>query len=147
MPICPVLVEFTGFGTFRDKLQLGAVQAMSGLKQWLLPLLALGWCTAAWGATLSDPTLPPPAWLAAQSTAPGAAAPVEQNVSPGLRLTLVGPSRKFALINGQVVKPGDVYNGSRVLAIKSGKVVVEDASKSLNLAPGVEKKVITPAPR
>lgn len=105
-------------------------------------MLALGWFTAAWGdVTRSDPTLPPPAWLAAQ---PGAVPVVEQDASSGMQLILIGRSRKLAVIDGQVVKPGDTYKGSKVLDIKSGEVVLQDASKSLKLTPNVEKKVITP---
>jgi MSHA biogenesis protein MshK len=116
----------------------------SGLKRWLPLLLALGW-SAAWAGVLSDPTLPPPAWLAATQSAGGAAA-LNQDASAGVQLILIGPSRKLALINGQTVKPGEAYNGSKVLAIKPGEVVVQDASKSLKLTPAIEKKAITSAP-
>ena len=66
----------------------------------------------------------------------------DQDASSGLRVTVVGRAKKFAVIDGQVVKPGDTYNGTKVLAIKPGEVVVRenDSSKSLKLAPGVEKK-------
>ena len=114
------------------------------LKRWLPPLLALGWLTGAWGGALSDPTLPPPAWLAAQPGAQGAAATAEQDA--GMQLILIGQSRKLAVIDGQVVKPGDTYKGSKVLAIKPGEVVLQDASKSMKLTPNIEKKVITPPP-
>ena len=116
------------------------------LKRCLPPLLALGWFTGAWGGTLSDPTLPPPAWLAAQPGVPGAAAQVEQDASSGMQLILIGQSRKLAVIDGQVVKPGDTYRGSKVLAIKPGEVVLQDASKSMKLTPNIEKKVISPPP-
>ncbi len=115
----------------------------SGLRLWLPPLLALGWLGGAWGDTLSDPTQPPPAWLAAQGTA---AALVDHDVSSGMQLILIGRSRKFAIIDGRVVKPGDTYKGSKVLDIKPGEVVVQDASKSLKLTPSVEKKVIMSVP-
>ena len=113
------------------------------LKWCLPPLLTLGWLTGAWGGALSDPTLPPPAWLAAQA---GTAATVEQDTSTGVQLVLIGKSRKLAVIDGQVVKPGDIHNGSKVLAIKPGEVVLQDASKSLKLTPNVEKKIIAPPP-
>lgn len=118
---------------------------MTGLKR-CLPLLALGWFAGAAGQTLSDPTRPPAAWLALQ---PGGGDIGDQDASSGLRLTVVGKTKKFALIDGQVVKPGDIYNGSKVLAIKPGEVVVRDneVSRSLKVTPGVEKKVISPASR
>ena len=61
-----------------------------------------------------------------------------------MQLMLIGKSRKLAVINGQVIKPGDTYNGSKVLAIKPGEVVLQDASKSIKLTPNIEKKVISP---
>ena len=124
---------------------LNFLPAMSAVKRWLLPSLALGWFAGAWAASLSDPTRPPPAWQALQ---PGATGAADQDAASGLRLTVVGRTRKFAIIDGQVVKPGDTYDGSKVLVIKSGEVVVQDnaASKSLKLTPGVEKKVIAPNP-
>lgn len=48
------------------------------------------------------------------------------------------------MIDGQVVRPGEAYNGSKVLSIKPDEVVVEDASKSLKVTPGVEKRVTRP---
>lgn len=118
----------------------------AGWMRWLLLLLASGWFTGAWGEGMSDPTLPAPAWLAAQQGAQGAAAPGEQDVSSGVQLILIGQSRKFAMIDGQVIKPGDTYNGSKVVSINLDEVALKDASKSLKLTPDVEKKVITPSP-
>jgi len=118
------------------------------LKRCLPPLLGLGGFSLAWGgATRYDPTQPPSAWSAAQAGSQGGAGVVAPADSAGSRLVLIGRSRKFAVIDGQVVKPGEPYNGSKVLAITPQEVVVEDASKSVNLAPGVEKKVIAPAGR
>lgn len=129
------------------------LQALTGLQRWLprwlLPLLAMAWFSAAWGETLSNPTLPPPAWVAAQSSARGVALPIvdqEQGALAGMQVILIGPSRKFAMIDGQMVKPGDMYNGSKVLAIRPGEVVLQDSSKSLKLNSSVEKKLITPVP-
>jgi len=116
------------------------------LKRCLPPLLALGGVTLAWGgATRYDPTQAPPGWSAAQSSPQGGATVVAPADSSGSRLVLIGRSRRLAVIDGQMVKPGEPYNGSKVLAITPQEVVVEDASKSVNLAPGVEKKVIAPA--
>lgn len=92
-----------------------------------------------------DPTVPPAAWLAAQPKAPGApVVEVTGGDASSVRVTIVGKTRRFALIDGQVVKVGDIHNGSKVVAIRSGEVVVEDATKSLKMAPGVEKKMIKP---
>ncbi|MBS0370704.1 MAG: hypothetical protein JSS57_16085 [Proteobacteria bacterium] len=122
------------------------------LKQFLPSILALACIGTALGDTRLDPTMPPATWSAAQAAAPLAntpgsttAAAPSPDASSGLQLILIGPSRRFALIDGQVVKPGDTYNGSKVVAIKPDEVVAQDASKSVELTPGV-KKVITSAP-
>jgi hypothetical protein len=54
-------------------------------------------------------------------------------VQNNLRLIFVGPETRYALYNGQVVKPGDsLVNGGRVLQIdKSGISVVNSASESV----------------
>jgi len=106
-------------------------------------LLSFLWPSGSWGTTLSDPTRPPAVWLAAQGiTLPGS----QRDAPSGLQLILIGESRKFAIINGQIVKPGKLYNGSRVIDIKSDGVVVRDRSKSLKLIPSVKKSVITSDP-
>ena len=121
--------------------------AITGLKLGLAPLLVLAGIAGAWGETArSDPTVPPPAWTALQPAAPVDAALVKHDESSGMRMILIGPARQFAIIDGKVVKPGDVHNGSKVLAIKAGEVVMQDGSKSLRVTPGVVKKLITTAP-
>jgi hypothetical protein len=61
-------------------------------------------------------------------------------------MILIGPSRQLAVIDGKVVKPGDVHNGSKVLSIKAGEAVMQDGSKSLKVTPGVVKTVVTSVP-
>lgn len=140
------------------------------LSRWFIPALALFWLTNAWSGARSDPTRPAPGWLAAQPEAqaaaqarqsnaqgvvpqagqPNAPAVVPQEGQPngaGLQLILIGQTRKFAVIDDEVVKPGDIYNGSRVVRIDAGEVVVQDRSKSLKMNPEVEKKVNTPSPK
>jgi len=56
-----------------------------------------------------------------------------------MQVTLIGRSRRLAVINGEVVKVGDEYKGSKVRAIKAGKVEMDDAAKSLSMAPDVKK--------
>jgi len=135
------------------KTHLLKLQALTGLQRWLprwlLPLLAMAWFSAAWGESLSSPILPPAAWVAAQSDARGVASPIadqEQGALAGMQVILIGETRTFALIDGRIVKPGDTYNGSKVLAIRPGEVVMQDPSKSLKLNSSVEKKLITPIP-
>ena len=114
----------------------------TGLKRWLLPFLVLDWFSGAvWGDTRSDPTTPPSVWLAANPSTKAATSVVNQDDLSGIQLLVIGRSRKFAVIDGQVVRPGETYNGSKVLSIKPDEVVVQDASKSLKVTPGVEKRV------
>lgn len=150
--------------------KIGRKMALA-MSRWFIPALALFWLTNAWSGARSDPTRPAPGWLAAQPNAQAAAAQAGQPNPPGvapqavqpnaqgmvpqegqangagLQLILIGQTRKFAVIDGEVVKPGDIYNGSKVVRIDAGEVVVQDRSKSLKLNPEVEKKVHTPSPK
>lgn len=98
---------------------------------------ALGCAHGALAATPGDPTEAPPAWIATQPL--GAISDAGDETSPEMQVTLIGRSRRLAVINGEVVKVGDDYKGSTVRAIKTNKVVMDDAEKSLSMTPGVKK--------
>lgn len=104
--------------------------------------LALGNLATAQAQTANDPTRPPEAWLALQPqvAVPGATPTVDEN--SGVKITVTGKNRRYALIDGQVVKIGDMVNGARVVAIGPNAVTVQqnNVRKVLRLAPGVEKK-------
>ncbi len=89
-----------------------------------------------------DPTRPAPAWLAAQPQVPGALA-VEQKAAPTLQLLLLGQSRKYTIIDGQIVQPGDTYHGSTLVAIKPDAVVLQnnDTLQTLKMYPNIEPKM------
>ena len=111
--------------------------------------LALGLLATAQAQTAPDPTRPPEAWLALQPqvvVAPGAAPEIYE--ASGVTVTVTGKNRRYALVDGQVVKAGDMVNGARVLAINPNTVTVRqnDARKVLSVAPGVVKKS-APLPR
>ncbi len=108
--------------------------------------LALGVCAAAWGQALSDPTRPPQEWLAAQPKGTGTPA-AEQEVSPLLQSLLIGPSRNYAIIDGQLVGAGDTFNGARVVAVTPAGVVLRSqrGTQTLKLFPDVEKRPVKPA--
>ena len=118
--------------------------SMARLKLSLLALIVLGLTTSAWGESRIDPTVIPPAWLAAQPVTPGAAPVLAKEPTPIVQVIVIGKSRKFAVIDGQVVKSGEILNDSQVVDIKSGEVVTKDSSKSLKLNPSVEKKSVSP---
>jgi len=117
--------------------------SMPRLELSLLALLVLVITTSARGEPRIDPTVIPPAWLAAQPAPPGAAIVVAKEPTPIVQVIVIGKSRKFAVIDGQVVKSGEILNESQIVNIKSGEVVTKDSSKSLKLNPSVEKKLIT----
>lgn len=116
------------------------VRGFSVARGWLAVGAALGAALvcahSALAATSGDPTVAPPAWVATQP--PGAVSDADET-SPEMQLILIGRSRRLAVINGEVVKVGDNYKGSTVRAIKANKVVMDDAEKSLSMAPGVQK--------
>ena len=101
-------------------------------------LLTLGVTGGSWA--LSDPTQPPAVWVAAQPAAPGAAPVTTGEPSSAMQMVVISQSRKFAVIDGEIVKVGDEYKGSKVVAIRADKVVLEDAKKSLTMMPDVAKK-------
>lgn len=89
------------------------------------------------GAT-ADPTAPPVGWSATPlPTTPMAVTPA---AASGARLALVGPSRRVAVINGQPVRQGDMIEGYRVIAIRTGSIVLRGGTGTqiLSLTPGIE---------
>jgi MSHA biogenesis protein MshK len=119
----------------------GSRFAYRGAAGCLLAALALLCAATAQGETLSDPTRPADAWLAAQ--AKSGSTSLEQNATPKLQLLLIGPSRKFAIINGQTVRIGDTYKDSRLVAVRPGEVVLQDDKSlhTLKIYPGIRKTV------
>jgi hypothetical protein len=114
--------------------------------RWAIAALALGCLSPAWGQALSDPTRPPQAWLAAQPKVAGAPSTEEQEASPQLQSLLIGPSRKYALIDGQLVGAGDTFRDARVVAVRPTEVVLRSkrGTQRLKLFPDVEKRPVKP---
>lgn len=104
----------------------------------LLALLAV----APVQAQTADPTRPAPAWLALQPKTPGFVAEVETG-TPGTQIIVAGPSRTFTMVDGQPVRPGETYKGSKLLGIGPNGVTWQTgASRELSsMSPGVEKTV------
>ena len=115
--------------------------------KWIITSLAMLWCEGVLSQGLADPTRPAPTWLAAQPKVTGEIV-LEKNAVPSVQMLLIGKSRKYAIIDGQIIKPGGNYNGSRVVAIKSGLVVLQgdDALQTLKMHPTIEKTIITHKP-
>lgn len=89
-----------------------------------------------------DPTRPPEAWLAAQ----GNAQEKSDTGTDGARVAVIGKHRRFAVVDGRVVKIGDTVAEGRVAAIRPEAVVIRqgDENTALSLTPGVEKKIHHP---
>jgi len=110
--------------------------------------IALG--AAAWliqatdAGAAADPTAPPVGWSAApaptaaqQPTTPMAVMPA---AASGASLALVGTGRRVAVVNGQLVRQGDMIEGYRVIAVRTGSIVLQGGggTRTLSLTPGIE---------
>ncbi|MBI2752907.1 MAG: hypothetical protein HYX46_05265 [Betaproteobacteria bacterium] len=108
--------------------------------------LALACVFPAWGQALSDPTRPPQEWLDAQPKVAGAPSAFEQEAPPHLQSLLIGPSYKYAIIDGQLVGVGDTFNDSRVVKVSPTEVVLrsERGIQTLKLFADVDKRPANP---
>ena len=88
----------------------------------------------------ADPTRPHPLWLAAQPRLPGTEATPEPSM-PAAHIVVTGPSRRFAVVEGEAVRPGESYNGSKLVGIEAGGVVWQRSGshERATMSPGVEK--------
>ncbi len=110
----------------------------------LLALAGFGLAGAVSAQSLSDPTRPAPEWLAAQPPVAGAVAAQDVAATPGvLRVLVIGHTRKFAIIDRQLVRYGETYNGSKLVGINpDGVVLQKDGRKEkLSMNPAVEKRI------
>ena len=133
------MTDLSMMRTCQRKLTLLAVLGVLGV--WAAVLPAPTFAQSA--QNMKDPTVPPPAWLAAQPAAAGTgAAAAAQAVAPPARVQVlvVGKSRHVALVDGKVIQPGDALGDSQVAAIRASGVEMVDAGKSLDMTPNVEKK-------
>ena len=102
----------------------------------VLLAIGIGYATVGAAQGLNDPTRPPPAWMPGNARAPvAAAAPVE---GEPVKLVLVGPTRRFAIVRGELV--GD-NTASKIVELKRNEIVVKtDAGReTLSLFPDVRK--------
>jgi hypothetical protein len=92
---------------------------------------------------LPDPTRPPAAWLAALENSTKADVPAEAP-KPPIQMVLTGPTRRFAIVRGEIVGSGADTKAPRLVELKPGEVTIEtkEGQETLNMFPGVE---ITPA--
>ena len=116
--------------------------------RWLGVLMGLAALAPVQAQTMADPTRPAPAWLAAQPPVPGAAPVVAEPTSPDVQIVVIGPSRKFAMVNGKPMRQGEIYNGARLVGIDhKGVVWQRDGTKEkMSMSPAVEKKIAGAGP-
>lgn len=85
---------------------------------------------------LKDPTAPP-------RTALGPMVVAKPAARLSLNSILIGPGRKVAVINGEIVGEGDTLAGARIMKISSGSVLVRAAGQAsrltLSVAPDVRQ--------
>ena len=91
---------------------------------------------------VNDPTRPPGGFAASDPEVTG-------DAGGGLVLqsVMISPSRKAAIINGEMVRLGQKYGDAVLIKVAENEVVLKsgDATQVLKMYPGVEKKEIAPA--
>ena len=96
---------------------------------------------ATWAQALNDPTRPPPAWMPPDPKAAPVKGATAETTDSGVPVSilLVGPTRRFALVNGEMI--GDKGKGTRIVDVKRNDVIVqsERGRETLNLFPDVKK--------
>ncbi len=115
---------------------------MSLFRKYWVVIFTVGVQSAAWAqGVLRDPTLPPPEVLSASGQG---AASAGGTVQTAVQFVLVGPSRKYAVIDGQMLKPGAQIDQWRVANITAKGVVMQSdtGSQTISAYPSVHKKVI-----
>jgi len=105
----------------------------------LASALLLAGVPAAWSQGVTDPTRPPPGWSPNAVAVAAAKAETVQETGSPVSILLVGQTRRFAIVRGEVI--GDKTPGTRIVEIKRNDVVVQSdkGRESLNLFPDVEK--------
>jgi MSHA biogenesis protein MshK len=97
----------------------------------------------AWGQKLADPTRPPPEWVARQAKGGTPAQEGTPEAPSQLQSLILGGTRKYAIIDGQLVGVGDKINDARVVSVTSAGVILrsEKGAQTLKLFPDVDKRV------
>jgi hypothetical protein len=102
---------------------------------------------AAAAEPLPDPTRPA-IDLGVGTGGTAEAAPVEA-VPQGLQSTIISPHYRAAIINGETVRLGGLSGDSRLIEVREGSVVLQNAQgrRVMELFPKVRIKMIEAAPQ
>lgn len=111
--------------------ELAAVAWVLGATLALMPALA-----PAQG--MNDPTRPPTGYADADADAGAAASGLV------LQSVMITPTRKTAIINGEVVTLGGKFGSAKLVKITESEVVLKDGAETqiLKLYPGVDKRAV-----
>lgn len=101
-----------------------------------------GGAGGAWAQIVTDPTRPPGAYATGD---PDAGSDV--GGGPVLQSVMISPTRKAAIISGEMVGLGEKYGDAVLVKIAENEVVLKsgDALQVLRMYPGVEKRDAAPA--
>jgi len=115
-----------------ERAALGVLLAAAML---LVPMAALS-------QAMTDPTRPPGAYATGDPDAGG-----EAGGGPVLQSVMISPTRKAAIISGEMVKLGEKFGDAVLVKVAENEVVLKtgDATQVLKMYPGVEKREAAPA--
>jgi len=109
----------------------------------LLLLFGFIGSSAAQTEAAMDPTRPASQWLDALAPLKVADAPPPDAVPLGVQIMVIGPTRRFAVLDGHVVHVGEIYQGAVFVAINTQgmRMRKDGATVDYRLHPAVRKKV------
>jgi MSHA biogenesis protein MshK len=102
---------------------------------WALGVVLALMSAVALAQALNDPMRPPAAYVEAESGGGEAGGPVLQSV-------MISPTRKAAIISGEMVKLGGKFGNAKLVKVSESEVVLRtgDETQVLKMYPGVEKR-------
>ncbi len=119
------------------------------MKRVILIAIAMIAIESADAQPLADPMRPPAGMLATSTGADTASAlATAAPARPIVQTIIIGADRRYAVVDGRAVAPGDQVRGMQVVRIAESSVTLRDATgKNLevDLLPGIGKKFSAPA--
>jgi hypothetical protein len=102
--------------------------------------------SAAQTPQTQDPTRPADVWLAAAASAPGTSGAPADAPAQGLRVLVIGATRRLAVIDGQVVHLGESYQGAKLVGLdaQGARLKTPRATVNLQITPAARKQVHMP---
>ncbi len=113
-----------------------------GMNRLLIASLALMAANGAVAQPLVDPMRPPANLLLSGTTRASATPSNTAPAGPIVHTIIIGPDRRYAVIDGRAVAQGDHVRGMRVVRIEESGVVLRDSTGKhvgLDLLAGIHK--------